>query len=121
MKLRHALKGLIIVTALVLTTMPSRSFADQRDFWFLNHTGRTIAQAYISPHESSHWGSDVLGSATMPSGVGAYIEFNADESSSCYFDFKLVFTNGSSQTYSGGRNLCNAHAVQFNSDHSTAF
>ena len=111
-----------LAATLLLGTIPTRSqAADQRNFWFLNNTGSQVDRIYVSPHESGIWGSDVLGEAALPDGIGTVISFNSQIRSSCYYDFKLIFHNGSSQVYAQGRNLCVVHAVQFNYSTSEAF
>ena len=112
----------LAATLLLGPTIPTRSQAvDQRNFWFLNNTGRQVDSIYISPHESFIWGGDVLGEAALPDGIGTTIAFNPRIRTSCYYDFKLVFHNGGSQVYTQGRDLCAVHAVQFNYNTSEAF
>ncbi len=92
---------------------------DRRNFWLLNNTDHTISRFYVSPHESDSWGSDILGNAELPNGLGTIITFESASRSSCVMDFKLVFRDGSSQLYRQGRNVCTLGAVQFNRDTST--
>jgi hypothetical protein len=87
---------------------------DQRNIWVLNNTKREISELYVSPHESYSWGQDVLGSATLPHGIGAVVSFDSRIASSCVMDFKIVYGNGSVQVYEDGRNVCVLLAVQFN-------
>ncbi len=86
---------------------------DRRNFWLLNNTGQVISRFYVSPHESGRWGRDVLGRAELMNGLGVLIVFEPDTISSCYMDFRLVFVDGSSQTYEQGRDVCQLSAVQF--------
>jgi len=92
-----------------------------RNFWFLNNTGKTIHEVYVSPHESKSWGQDVLGRATLADGVGTLMVFPSSWRTSCYMDFKLVFDDGSEQTYPDGRNVCQLHAVEFDADTSVGY
>ncbi len=87
---------------------------DQRNVWVLNNTNQEISELYISPHESTRWGQDVLGRATLPHGIGTVISFNSQIGSSCVMDFKIVYENGSVQLYQDGRDVCLLLAVQFN-------
>lgn len=87
---------------------------DVRNFWALNNTGREIREFYVSSHDATNWGNDVLGQATLPSGMGTFISFNPKSETGCTFDFKLVFTDGSNDTYQQGRDICSVYAVQFN-------
>lgn len=103
-----------LVTLIVLLGYVSSRAQDERNFWVLNNTGKTISRLYVSPHERRSWGSDILGQAQLPNGVGTLITFDSDVWSSCIMDFKLVFRDGSEQTYMQGRNVCALGAVQFN-------
>ena len=94
----------------------SRSHApDPRNFWLLNNTDKEITEFYVSPHTSNAWGYNIL-STTLPSGLGEVIVFNTNVRSTCLMDFKLVYADGTSQTYTQGRNVCVLTAVQFNSE-----
>src|SRR5690348_270050 len=91
------------------------SHADQRNFIAINNTGRTIEHLYVSPHESNNWGGDVLGRFVLPSGYQTPIVFNPSFYSSCVMDMKVVFSDGSSQTYRNEPwDVCNTVGVQFN-------
>ena len=95
--------------------------AANRNFWFLNNTGKDIHNVYVSPHESTVWGKDVLGRATLPTGVGTLIIFPPGWQTSCYMDFKLVFDNGVEQLYQEGRDVRTLHALQFDPSSSSGF
>lgn len=115
--------GLVTVATLALVTYQATKLraADQRNFWFLNNTGRQIEQVYVSPHESGYWGSEVLGVAALPDGTGTVIVFSRNYRTSCVFDFKLVFDDRTVQIYTEGRNICSLHAVEFDSYTSQGF
>ena len=108
------LKRLIPVTVVILLGTEVSFGQDQRNFWLLNNTGRVISRFYVSPHDNRHWGNDVLGSGRLPNGIGAVISFTSSVRTSCIMDFKLVFEDGTEQTYPQGRNVCSLGAVQFN-------
>lgn len=108
----------LLVAVLLITAPLVLNAQDRRNFWALNNTGKTIDQLYVSPHENSKWGGDVLGSSTLANGMGTVISFRSVAYSSCEMDFKLVFSDGSKATYLQGRNVCSLHAVQFNADNS---
>jgi hypothetical protein len=95
---------------------------DARDFWFLNGTGRQINQIYVAPHEQTTWGSSILpaGVALAPR-LGFLVTFNSNVASSCAMDFKLVFSTGAVETYTGGFNTCNLHAVIFTPAHAMGY
>ncbi len=90
-----------------------RALGDDRNFWVLNDTAKVISALYVSPHNTANWGKDVLGVGTLPNGRGAKIYFPSSVRSSCLMDFKLLFADGSAQTYLDGRNVCLLGAVEF--------
>jgi hypothetical protein len=105
----------LMALAIVLLAMSTRgNSADRRNFWLLNNTGRTITSFFVAVHGSEEpWGSDVLGTATLPTGVGTVVYFS-DYNTSCMYDFRVGYSDGSHQDYLRGRNVCQSHAVQFN-------
>ena len=105
---------LVVAVAITLLANTSSYAQDERNFWVLNNTGKTITRLYISPHEGASWGNDILGQSELPKGMGTMIYFDTDVRTSCLMDFKLVFRDGSEQTYMQGRNVCLLGAVQFN-------
>ncbi|HEV3219547.1 MAG TPA: hypothetical protein VGZ48_07230 [Candidatus Acidoferrales bacterium] len=86
---------------------------DNRNFWALNNTGKEIAQFYVSPHGNPNWLNNVLGHGVLPAEMGTVIYFPSNVSTGCSFDFKLVYSDGSSQVYQQGRDVCQIYAVQF--------
>jgi hypothetical protein len=115
--------GLIaaVTFGLVTAHVPKLRAADQRDFWFLNNTGHQVDRVYVSAHESEYWGDDVLGASALADGMGTVIVFSQNYRTSCTFDFRLVYHDGTVQTYRDGRNICSLHAVQFNAYSSQGF
>lgn len=91
------------------------------NFWALNNTGKVVTNLYVSPHSAQTWGDDVLGQATLPTSLGVVIVFPPNVHHICVEDFKLVFQDGTSQTYQQGTNVCQVHAVQFNADTADTF
>lgn len=117
MNIMKKLAGLSLVVAVVLGGARLQA-QDWRNFWLVNNTGKRIMQFYVSPHESGIWGGDVLGLTTLPDGEQTFISFHSDRPSSCLMDFKLVFSDRTTQTYTQGRDVCQLRAVQFNWDDS---
>jgi hypothetical protein len=114
-------KKALILTALMLVATLSSQSADRRNFWLLNNTGRTIDRVYVAPHNANAtWGEDVLGQASLPNGIGTTIYF-LDSSLRCFYDVRIVFSNGTHEDYLQGRNLCQIHAIQFNGGTNDAF
>lgn len=115
MKVKAVLMSSVLVMALSLGAASSRA-VDQRNFWFLNNTSKTITRIYIADHTrpGSSWSNNILGQATLPHGIGTAVYFRSDIASSCVIDLKLVFNDGTEQTYTQGRNVCLYPAVAFN-------
>ena len=108
--------GLMLVVLLALGVGVVKSQTprpDNRNFWALNNTGKEIAQFYVSPHGNPNWLNNVLGRGTLPAEMGVVIYFPSNISTGCSFDFKLVYSDGSSQVYQQGRDVCSIYAVQF--------
>ena len=106
--------ALILLLSLMLLTAAGSHGQDQRNFWALNNTGKTIRWLYISPHENKNWGNDILGESQLVNGMGTVISFRSSVQTSCLMDFRLVFSDGTEATYVQGRNVCLLGAVQFN-------
>jgi hypothetical protein len=108
--------SLLLVVIMALSALKAQAAeADRRDFWMLNATGINIVRAYVSPHSDSTFdGSNVLKEDdSIVSGDGRLIVFSSNISTGCNFDFKLVFEDGTSQTYDQGANICTIHAIEF--------
>jgi hypothetical protein len=104
----------ILPAVLLLCVFPRQASPQSRaNFWFLNNSGKTLNNLYVSPHSQGSWGSDVLGRATLPVGMGTLIVFPPAWRGVCHEDFKLVFSDGTSQTYTQGLDVCQLHALQF--------
>jgi hypothetical protein len=111
---KSTLTRLTLIAIVILLGSGISVGQDRRNFWLLNNTGQVISNFHVSPHESNHWGKDVLGTGDLPNGIGAVISFASGVRTSCVMDFKLVFDDGTEQTYRQGRNVCSLGAVQFN-------
>lgn len=112
-KLSMTLARLAVGVAIMLLAATSSHAQDQRNFWALNNSGETIIELYASPHNQSSWGEDQLGADEFPSGLGGVIRFEGAGKSSCLMDFHVVFSDGSTQTYTDGMNTCQYKAVLF--------
>jgi len=106
---------LALVTAATMSTLfaaEAHAAADRRNFWLLNETGRTISEVHLAAHGSREpWGDDILVGADLPNGLGTKIVFLSG--SACVTDFRVVYTDGTSEDYLEGRNLCVASAIEF--------
>lgn len=114
MSLKRIVPVMLVLLAIGVGALKSQTpRPDNRNFWALNNTGKEITQFYVSPHGNSNWLNNVLGRGTLPAEMGTVIYFPSNISTSCDFDFRLVYADGSSQTYMQGRNVCTIYAVQF--------
>jgi hypothetical protein len=115
------MKKMLFTAALLLAGAMTSTSADRRNFWLLNNTGRKINSVFIAAHGTdAPWGSDVLGNSAVPNGLGEVIYF-LDNSSRCVYDFRIGYGDGTQEDYLQGRNLCQFHAIQFNSGTNDAF
>jgi len=112
-------KTLAILAAMAALAISS-SANDRRNFWVLNNTGKTMTSFYVAVHGTTAPWSDNTLSYTLSDGQGRSMYFT-DNDSACVYDFRVRYADGTSQDYLQGRNLCQTHAVQFNSDTNSAF
>ncbi len=76
------------------TTTTTTTTSANRTVTIVNNTGSTITNFYGSNAGSNSWEEDILGTSTLASGSSANINFD-DGSGYCSFDFKVVFSDGS--------------------------
>ncbi|WP_414472976.1 hypothetical protein [Microvirga sp. M2] len=69
--------------------------AANRKVDIINETGLTMSEFYASSTGTEDWEEDILGADIMEPGDTFEIDID-DGSGACHFDFKAVFTNGSS-------------------------
>jgi hypothetical protein len=84
-------------TAAVLAVTALPALAANRDFRFVNSSGQTLWELYVSPASDSSWNSDVLGRSVLESGRSAMIRFPG-RGNECDYDLKMVMENGDSYT-----------------------
>lgn len=66
----------------------------------VNNSGKTVREFYGSNAGTSSWQEDILGTDMLEPGESVDINFE-DGSGYCTFDFKAVFSDGSSAVESG--------------------
>ena len=76
-----------------------------------NNTGRTIWRFYGSPSSASSWEEDILGSSVLSAGRSRNVDF-ADGRSSCGYDMKAEFEDGTS-IVKNGIDVCRVSSVSF--------
>jgi hypothetical protein len=80
---------------LVAMTANSGAFAEIRAFHINNVSDKTITHFYATNTGSNYWGPDLLGENIVPPAYSIVID-PSDGSSACNFDFKTVFSDGTS-------------------------
>lgn len=86
------------LVAMFLVAMASVSFAANRDFCIINHTGQAIMQLNVSPTSSSDWQEDILGVAIIPADEDCYVSMDLAERGR-YWDIKAILQDGSEVMY----------------------
>jgi hypothetical protein len=90
MKLKHL--GIVAVLSLVLFSSKA-AFAGDQDFTLTNKTGTAITKIFVSPHDASKWGDDIMGADTLADDGSVEIKFHRDEEAE-YWDLKIVDKEG---------------------------
>lgn len=83
--------------ALIASAIAAPSFAQDRGVRIHNNTGMTLYRFYSTDSKSKKWGSDVMGSSTLPSGRSMKLNFD-NKYGYCEFDFLAVFEDGTELT-----------------------
>ena len=66
------------------------------NYSFVNHSGLTIKNLYITSSGYGNWGKDLLGSSVLHNGNRVNLRYN---NNSRYFDVKVVFMNNDYVTF----------------------
>lgn len=77
----------------LLIVMPALAFAGDQDFTLVNSTGVLIDKLFVSPHDSEHWGDDILGRDILADGESVEIKFHRDEDAAVW-DLKIIDKDG---------------------------
>jgi hypothetical protein len=65
------------------------------DFWLVNVSGRTIAEAYVSSSSVNNWGPNRLGRDVLVSGMRVAMRPPAD--GTCIFDVRVVYADAAAE------------------------
>jgi hypothetical protein len=90
-----SLRAAAAAAMLVATALPTH--AANRDFRFVNNSGQTLWELYVSPVSDSSWNSDILGRSVLESGRAMMVRFPG-RGNECDYDLKMVMENGDSYT-----------------------
>ena len=81
-----------ILSLLILSAYGADSaFASWKNYSFVNYTGRTIRNLYITATGYNKWGSDLLGNSVLGNGDSVSLRYNNDYR---YYDIKVIFSGG---------------------------
>lgn len=93
----------MLAAAISLGAAPA-ALAQDRNVMIHNQTGVTLYRFYSTNTGSKKWGSDVMGTSTLPSGRSMRLNFD-NRYGYCEFDFRAIFQDGTELTRQGV-NVC---------------
>lgn len=93
-----------LAVAAVAVSVAAPALAVDRRVRIHNDTGLTLYRFYSTQSGTSKWGSDVMGSSTLPSGRAMTMNFD-NAKGYCLFDFRAIFEDGTELTR-GNVNVC---------------
>lgn len=80
LKFMNSLAASIVFCAITLFLASSASAQGQQDFDLVNHTGITITEVYITPHNANNWGENIFtGDEPLKDGEMTTIVFSRSE------------------------------------------
>lgn len=100
-----------------LMASPHSALADQvdpRNFTFVNDSGYTVTNLYVSASYRTIWEEDLLGSSVLPAGRSINVRFAPSDrdSGNCRYDVKVVRSGGAASVLSSV-NLCTTSRVTY--------
>lgn len=112
--INSALLSAVAISALVLPTAAEARCADgeNRRIRMINNTSYTIRRMYGSNQSAQTWQEDVLGDNVLSPGQSVVVNWD-DNTCSCMYDFKVVYSDGDTST-KGGVNVCSVAQFTFN-------
>jgi hypothetical protein len=99
--MQNILRAAAAAAVLAVTALPS--YAANRDFRFVNNSGQTLWELYVSPASDDSWNSDILGRNVLESGRAMMVRFPG-KGNECNYDLKMVMENG--QNFTTQLDLC---------------
>ena len=105
----------VLAGAMLLGAATSAS-ADNRDFQFINSSGWTVDELYVSPNTIEDWGVDILGpEMVIPSGTGVNVTFTGGTDGTCLYDVKVTFSDHD-VLYALAFDLCTTFVIELGAD-----
>lgn len=94
------ISSILAVTGFLVVSAFAPASAANRHVDVINKTGKTLSEFYASNTGTESWEEDILGKDTLDD--GETFEINIDDGTgACKFDFKAVFTDGTSHVQRG--------------------
>lgn len=86
---------LLIITAALSSMLAGAALAANRKVDVINKTGGTMTSFFASSSGTDNWEEDMLDNDTLDNGETLEADID-DGTSACIYDFKAVFSDGSS-------------------------
>lgn len=84
-------------------------------FFVTNNTGFTLNNIYVTPAETTNWGSDILPNDLFENTTSVRVDIPADYGTTCKFDMKITDLEGNAITFTG-MDACKLHTLILNAD-----
>lgn len=84
-------------------------------FFVTNNTGVTLNNIYVTPSETTDWGSDILPSDLFEDQTSVRVDIPADYGTTCLFDMKITDLEGNAVIFTG-MDACKLHTLIINWD-----
>lgn len=104
----------VVLAGLSLFSVKNSS-AQALTYDVVNNTGVTLVDVFVTPAETSSWGSDILPNNLFENGSTISITIPADYGTTCMFDMKITDLVGGHITFTG-IDACKLVTLQINGD-----
>lgn len=95
-----------VPVALLAIATPNFASAQPADaVSVVNRTGYTIAELYMSPHDTNDWEEDILGVDVLGDGESTTIDFRRAEDT-CWWDMMVVYSEDDEHVTWDNVDLC---------------
>lgn len=108
-------RSLFTMVGLAVLSFATAAHAIDRDFTVHNNIGNPIIELHITPHSTTTWGADILGTDTLADDASVLIHYTPSMyRGQCVFDIKVVDATGGHVVSS--IDLCHLTDVTFSRD-----
>jgi hypothetical protein len=109
----------ILLTALLFAALfiisEKNASAQALYFFVTNNTGVTLVDVFVTPSETTNWGSDILPQSLFENGTSIRVDIPATYGETCKFDMKITDLNTNYITFTG-MDACLLHTLILNAD-----